>query len=117
MSEDSPKPTERKSVDYLHDEQLRRCADDNGCGRMTMRDIREFVSRNPDLPDDTGVVIHRVEDRYFNDHGWCVIDTLFEGRIYKGTMHNDYVNGIPAFSMYVTQTKNKNKVVLVTPHY
>ena len=109
--------TDKPTVEYLHDEQLRRCDESNNCGRMTLRDIKEFMSRNPDLDDDTPIVIHRVEDKYFTDNNWCVIDTMFEGRLYTGVLHEDYINGIPAFCMYVTKTKNKNKVILVTPHY
>ena len=105
-----------KTKDYTHDDNVRRCEEHNA-GRMTMKDLRAFVSRNENLPDDTQVVIHRVEDVYFENHHWCVIDTLFEAHKYDDVMHNDFVNAIPAFTMYVTKTKKENKVVLITPHY
>ena len=104
-------------IGYTEHDEVRRLDETNRAGTMTMRDIREFVSRYNELPDDTIVVIHRVEDSYFENNNWGVIDTAFEGRVHEGVLHTDYVNGIPAFAIYVTHTKSKNKVILVTPHY
>jgi len=37
---------------------------------MTLKNIREFVAKYPDLPDDTPVVTERIHDVYFEKHGW-----------------------------------------------
>lgn len=103
--------------EYISNDSVRRCDESNNIGRMTLRDLREFIYRTESLPDDIPVVIHRVEDSYFENNNWGVIDTAFEGRVHEGVLHTDYVNGIPAFAIYVTHTKSKNKVILITPHY
>ncbi len=103
--------------EYTSNDNVRRCDESKNTGRMTLRDLREFILRTESLPDDIPVVIDRIEDKYFEDNNWCVIDTLFEGHIHDRVLHSDFTNGIPAFAIYVTRTKSKNKVILITPHY
>lgn len=80
---------------------------------LNMGIMREFVARNPDLPDDTPVFIHRVEDMYFVNHGWTVRDLHWE------TCHGrkEYINGIGAFNLFISTDLDGKRVILVSPHY
>lgn len=39
---------------------------------LTVGMLREFLSKHPELPDDGLVMIERVEDVYYEKHGWKV---------------------------------------------
>jgi hypothetical protein len=47
---------------------------------LTMKDLRDFIDKNKDLPDDTKVLTERVEDRYFGPKGIPVL--LVKGEHY-----------------------------------
>lgn len=48
---------------------------------LSMKDLRKFVEMNPQIEDNTPVLIERVEDRYFEKNGWEVFKN--EGFHYK----------------------------------
>lgn len=52
---------------------------------LKMSDLRDFVNKNPQIPGDTMVVVERVEDRYFENHGWHVYD-------HPGWFYNTYLS-------------------------
>ena len=39
---------------------------------FTIGKLREFLAKHPELPDDGLVMIERVEDVYYEKHGWKV---------------------------------------------
>lgn len=39
---------------------------------LTIGDLKKWLEKNSDLPDDSKVLIQRVEDRYFENNNWGV---------------------------------------------
>lgn len=50
---------------------------------LTVGRLKKFLENNPDLPDDALVLTQRVEDVYYEEHGWGVV--LKEGYPYHMT--------------------------------
>lgn len=46
---------------------------------LTLGQLRQRVERWGDLPDDTPVCIERIEDVYFEKHGWSTFDQQLAG--------------------------------------
>ena len=54
---------------------------DNGYEHfLTVGQLREFLENNKNIPDDAKVLVQRVEDVYYEKHGWGVV--LKEGEHY-----------------------------------
>lgn len=45
---------------------------------MKLGRLKEFLAAHPDLPDDTAILIERVEDVYFKDYGWKTVNYVFD---------------------------------------
>lgn len=60
---------------------------------LTMKDLRQFVMENPNIPGDALVCTERIEDRYFENHGWNTFG--FEGHSYRDAIkfNENVVNG------------------------
>ncbi len=54
-------PKEIKDLDYY-----RSC-------HLTIGRLREFLAENQDLDDDALMLVERVHDVYYNEHGWAVV--------------------------------------------
>lgn len=54
---------------------------------LTVGELKRFLQNNPDLTDDAPVVIERVEDVYFEKHGWGVY--LKEGEHYNYILNHN----------------------------
>lgn len=54
-------PEEINNLDYYRD-----------C-HLTIGNLRKFLNDNPNLDDDALVLIERVEDFYYQIHGWSVV--------------------------------------------
>jgi hypothetical protein len=55
---------------------------------LTIGKLRKFLEDHPELPDDALVLTQRVEDKYYEQHGWGVV--LKEGEQYNMSMtHNN----------------------------
>ena len=52
------------------------------CG-LTIGELKKFLEENKDLPDDSPILVERVEDKYFSNNGWGVY--LKEGDFYNQT--------------------------------
>jgi hypothetical protein len=50
--------------------------------------LKKFLEEHPELPDDANVLIQRVEDRYYEEHGWGVV--LKEGDHYHMYKEQNY---------------------------
>jgi hypothetical protein len=51
---------------------------------LTVGDLRKFLMDHPEISDDQPVLIERVEDIYFQKHGWGVY--LKEGEVYHNML-------------------------------
>ena len=47
---------------------------------LTMKELREFINKNPQIKDNTKVLIERIEDKYFERNGWQTL--LVKGEKY-----------------------------------
>ncbi len=47
---------------------------------MSVGDLRKFLAEHSELPDDAKVLVQRIEDVYYEKHGWGVV--LKEGEHY-----------------------------------
>lgn len=54
---------------------------------LTVGRLRKFLEQNPELPDDSLVLIQRVEDMYYEKGGWGVV--LKEGHYYNMVKTNN----------------------------
>ena len=50
---------------------------------LTMKELREFVTKNPQIKNNTKVLIERIEDKYFKINGWQTL--LVKGEQYYNT--------------------------------
>jgi hypothetical protein len=48
---------------------------------LTVGKLRKFLEEHPELPDNALVLTERVEDKYYEEHGWGVV--LKEGHNYN----------------------------------
>ena len=75
--------------------------------RLTVKQLKEKIN---DLPDETEVFIERVEDIYFEKHGWDTKRLIFQKD----------ENGIP-FEYHdffnATQAQTDGKSVFIYAHY
>ena len=55
---------------------------------LTVGKLKKFLEEHPELPDDANVLIQRVEDRYYEEHGWGVV--LKEGDHYHMYKEQNY---------------------------
>lgn len=44
---------------------------------MKLGRLRQFLAAHADLPDDTPVLIERIEDVYFEKYGWVTLDLQY----------------------------------------
>jgi hypothetical protein len=58
-------------MNKLSEEDLKKRKD--SAHNLTLGDIRKFLEKYPDLPDDCLVFSERIEDVYFDKHGWKVL--------------------------------------------
>ena len=54
---------------------------------LTVGKLRKFLEQNPELPNDSLVLIQRVEDMYYEKGGWGVV--LKEGHYYNMVKTNN----------------------------
>jgi len=69
---------------------------------LKAKDLRKALEN---VPDDVDVMYQRIEDVYFEKHGWEPVPMLFE---------NDDSDYIPAFSAYLHRDKN---IFVINAHY
>ena len=54
---------------------------------LTVGKLKKFLEENPELPDDSLVLIQRVEDKYYEENGWGVV--MREGYWYYQFLENN----------------------------
>ena len=54
---------------------------------MSVGDLRKFLAEHPELPDNSKVLVQRVEDVYYEKHGWGVV--LKKGLHYHSFKENN----------------------------
>jgi len=69
---------------------------------MTVKDLKRSLN---DIPDDYKIYYQRIEDIYFNKHGW-------KGKKIK--FYDSFSEYIRAFSAY---PKKNNKILVINGHY
>lgn len=53
---------------------------------FTVKDLKKFLADNPELSDDAVIVVERVEDVYFEKHGW----STYQVKGYHWHHHNKW---------------------------
>jgi len=48
---------------------------------LRLKELRQFVADHPEMPDDTPILIERIEDEYFDRHGWKTFDIQFSDMV------------------------------------
>ena len=76
--------------------------------QLTVGDLRKMIDG---VPDDTPVGQERIEDKYFEIHGWST--TTFPGNT---AIHGEWMPAewIRCFTGWYDE---ENEVFLITPHY
>lgn len=73
---------------------------------LTVAELREKIAA---LPENMPVMYQRIEDVYFEKHGWKAIPLTWDDQ--------DLSDYIPAFGAYVTSDDDGNRVLCVHAHY
>ncbi len=71
--------------------------------RLTVKNLREALNG---LPDDMPVAYQRIEDRYFDEHGWTAEDLIWQENMYSYYIY--------AFSAYETESEG---VFIINAHF
>ena len=77
---------------------------------LTLRQLRDYIEETKYMSDDTEVLYHRIEDVYFEEHGWETED--FPSAEFPGEVDKF----ISAFCVYTGKKKGKF-CVLISAHY
>ena len=77
---------------------------------LTLGQLRKYIKETKDMPDDVEVLYHRIEDVYFNTHGWKTED--FPSAEFPGEV-DEFIS---AFCVYTGKKENK-PFVLISAHY
>jgi len=70
---------------------------------LTVGELKRYIK---DLPDDTPVYYQRIEDKYFDIHGWTTESVRWEG--------DWYTEGIRAFASYF---EKESGYLMIHAHY
>ena len=80
---------------------------------LTVGQLRESIK---DIPDDTPVYYQRIEDKYFENHGWETDKLVWNYSKALGYIYSEY---IPAFSAYLHSLnfRSNEDVFVINAHY
>lgn len=75
---------------------------------MTLKQLREFVEATKDMPETAPVYYERIEDVYFERHGWAVLPVP---DMYNRDMPDQFIRA------WGVSTDRDGKRVLIHGHY
>lgn len=75
---------------------------------LTVGALRKAID---DLPDEMPVFYERIDDQYFDNHGWTTTE------LKTGDLINDPQHSVPAFSVAVGTDVNGKTVLAITAHH
>lgn len=72
--------------------------------------VGELRARLEGVPDDALVLYQRIEDVYFETHGWKTVSLVWE-------REDEYSEYVPSFSAYKTTAADGRAVFVINAHY